>query len=438
VTRRRFRFRRISVPLALAAFFAAAPAFPSGFQVMTQGAKATGMGLAFTAVADDPSAIFYNPAGLGWQKHFEAQIGASFLSKAKGDFEGANPYPGVGVREKQHKTTFVVPTIYAVAPLTQEINFGLGIFSPYGLGYRWDKAETFSGRFVAQNAVIQTVDLNPVISFQATPSFAIAVGADYRSSKVQLERNQAAVNVFTQAVVDVAHVKLTSDVQDNHGWGWNAGILFRPVPQFSFGAAYRSKIKIDYDGKANFEQRFTGDARFDPVVTIQLHDLLATSHPVKTSIEFPATLNLGAAFTLPADLLISLEADWTRWSSFSSLDITFPDIVGRDLHRSTAWKNSWAYRAGLQKKFGKMVVRAGYYRDKTPQPREDVGPILADNDRDAYSLGFGYGTDHWGIDVSDLYLKVKDINATGVVHDRFYGFYKEAVNIFAFSLRLAF
>ncbi|HXM78605.1 MAG TPA: outer membrane protein transport protein [Thermoanaerobaculia bacterium] len=440
MTRRRFRFHRISLPLALAAFFAAAPASPSGFQVMTQGAKATGMGLAFTAVADDPSAIFYNPAGLGWQKHFEAQIGAEFISKVKGDFEGANPYPGVGVAEKQHKTTFVVPNLYAVIPLTPEINFGLGINAPYGLGYRWDDRNgpnTFSGRFVAQNAVIQTVDLNPVLSFQATPSFAVAVGADYRLSKVQLERNQAAINPFTNSEADVAHIKLNSKLQDNHGWGWNAGVMFRPVPQFSFGAAYRSKIKVDYDGRATFTQISTGNPAFDAAVAAGLPS--AGDHPVKTSIEFPATLNLGAAFTFPGDFLVALEADWTRWRSFNELLIRFPDIVGRDLDRQTMWKNSWAYRIGLEKKFGRLAFRAGYYRDKTPQPREDVGPILADNDRDAFSLGLGFGTDRWGIDISDLYLKVKDINTRGrVINDNFFGAYKEAVNILAFSLRLAF
>lgn len=435
MTRRRFRFHRISASLAVLAFLAAAPAFPAGFQIMTQDAKAMGMGLAFTAVADDPSAIFYNPAGLGWQKHFEAEIGSSFITKVKGDFNGANPYPGVGDTEKQHKTTFVLPTVYAVAPLTHEINLGIGIFSPYGLGYRWDNAETFSGRFIAQNVVIQTVDLNPVISFQATPTFALAVGADYRVSKVQLERNQAGVNPFTQSVVDVAHIKLNSDLQDNHGWGWNAGILFRPVPQLSLGASYRSKIKIDYDGTAKFEQRLTGNAAFDAAVAAQLPQ---GNHPVQTSIEFPATLNLGAAVTFPADFLVSIEADRTQWSSFSALDIHFPDIVGRDLHRETDWKNVWAYRIGLQKKFGNMAVRAGYYRDKSPQPRADVGPLLADNDRDAYTLGLGYGTDRWGVDISDLYLKVKDIDARGVVNDRFYGQYKETVNIFAFSLRVAF
>ena len=55
MTRRRFRFHGISATLAVLALFAAAPAFPAGFQVMTQDAKAMGMGLAFTAVADDPS-----------------------------------------------------------------------------------------------------------------------------------------------------------------------------------------------------------------------------------------------------------------------------------------------------------------------------------------------------------------------------------------------
>jgi long-chain fatty acid transport protein len=431
----RVRFRSVSVPLAMLFFLTAVPAFPSGFQLNTQGARAMGMGLAFTAVANDPSAIFFNPAGLGWQKHFEAEVGGSFITKTKGDFTGENPYPGIGDFEKEHKTTFVLPTLYVVAPLTSEINFGLGIFSPYGLGFRWDNAETFSGRFIAQNAVIQSVDLNPVLSFQATPAIAIAVGADYRFSKVQLERNQAAINPFTNSVVDVAHIKLNSELKDNHGWGWNAGVLVRPIPQLSFGAAYRSKIKVDYDGTAKFEQRLTGNAQFDGIVATQLPQ---GSHPVTTSIEFPSSVNLGAAITLPGQLTVSADADWTEWTKFQSLDILFPDLTGRDLHRATDWKNSWAYRVGLEKKFSNFAVRAGYYRDKTPQPVEDAGPLQADNDRDAYSLGFGYDTERWGVDVSDLYIKFKRLDTAGRSHDNFFGQYKESANVFAFSLRVSF
>ncbi len=427
----------------------AAPAYPSGFQIMSQGARAMGMGLAFTAVASDPSAIFYNPAGLGWQKHFSASFGSSLLSKVQGDFQGANPFPGNGVSEDAHKTTFVLPTLYTVAPLTSEINVGLGIFAPYGLGFRWDRAEvfqggdsgkpvtgaSFSGRFVAQNAVIQSTDINPVVSFQATPQIAFAVGADYRLSKVQLERNQAATNPFTNSLVDVAHIKLNSDLTSNHGWGWNAGLLVRPTPQLSLGVAYRSKIKVDYDGESKFDQRFTGNPAFDAGVAAILPP---GKHPVKTSIEFPSSVNLGAAVTLPGELTVSGEADWTEWKKFNELKIVFPDLTGRDLDRLTSWKSTWAYRIGLEKKFAKLAVRAGYYRDNTPQPIEDAGPILADNDRDGYTIGFGYETDRWGVDLSDLYLRFKRTDTRGRSNDGFFGQYRETANVAAFSIRYSF
>jgi long-chain fatty acid transport protein len=418
-------------------FLAAAPVYPAGFSIFTQGAKASGMGLAFTAVADDPSAVFYNPAGLGWQKHFSVQAGGSLLTKVDGDFEGANPYPGTsfGV-EDQHKTSFVLPTLYAVVPLTPNVNFGLGINAPYGLGFRWDDAEQFSGRFIAQNAVIQTADINPVLSFQVAPSFALAVGADYRLSKVTLERNRAAINPFTQSVVDVAHIKLDSDLQDNHGWGWNAGFLWKPVNSFSVGATYRSKIKVDYDGTGKFTQRLTGNPAFDAAVAAQLPQ---GKQDVAVAIEFPATANFGAAINLPGDFTVSLDADWTEWSSFDELLIDFANEAVPDLDRQTRWEDSWAYRGGLQKKFGSLAIRAGYYRDKSPQPIADVGPILADADRNAYTLGLGYDTDRWGVDISDIYIKFKRRDTAGEANnDQFFGRYRESANVFGLNFRLSF
>ncbi len=437
MTRRgRARFPETFLALALL-FLAATPAFPAGFSVFTQGSKASGMGLAFTAVADDPSAIFYNPAGLGWQKHFSVQVGGSLLTKVDGSFEGANPFPGTsfGV-EDQHLTSYFLPTLYAVVPLTPTINFGLGINAPYGLGYRWDNAEQFSGRFVAQNAVIRTTDINPVLSLQLVPSLAIAVGADYRLSSVMLERNRAAINPFTQSVVDVAHIKLDSDLQDNDGWGWNAGILWKPVDVFSLGASYRSKIKIDYEGTGTFTQRLTGNAAFDAAVAAQLPQ---GKQDVAVSIDFPSTVNIGAAINLPADFTVSLDADWTEWSSFRELLIDFANDTIPDLDRQTRWEDSWAYRAGLQKKFGSLAVRAGYYFDETPQPIADAGPILADADRNAYTLGIGYGTDRWGVDVSDIYIKFKHRDNRGQEStDQFFGVYEETANVVGLNFRFSF
>ena len=131
-------------------------------------------------------------------------------------------------------------------------------------------------------------------------------------------------------------------------------------------------------------------------------------------------------------------SDWTEWKKFQSLNILFPDLVGRDLDRAMNWKSSWAYRVGIEKKFSSLALRAGYYRDKTPQPVENAGPVLADNDRDGFAIGFGYDTDRWGVDVSDLYIKFKKLDTAGRSQDNFFGVYKESANIFAFSLRLSF
>jgi len=440
-------FSRLSALLAVLVFLAATPAYPSGFQLMSQDARAMGMGLAFTAVADDPAAIFYNPAGLGFQRHFGISVGGSLLTRVEGDFAGANPYPGAGDTEHLRPSSYFLPTLYLTAPLTADINFGLGVFAPYGLGYRWDSPAAFSGRFISQYSYIQTMDINPVISFQATPSVALAVGADYRLSKVQLERNLCA-GTLPQCVVpfpadlDIAHVKLDSSLSDNHGWGWNAGILIRPVPQFSFGAAYRSHIKVDYSGDAAFTQIPTGIPPLDAGVAMTLP--LGT-HPVNTSIDFPSSLNLGVAVGAMG-LTISGEADWTQWSRFRQLNITFPTLpggticapVGLATCRMTNWKDSWAYRIGFEKKFAVFAVRAGYYHDNTPQPVADAGPLLSDSDRNGYSIGFGFGTDRWGIDVSDLYLKFKDRDTRTISNDGFYGVYKEAANVAAVRLHLAF
>jgi len=411
---------------------------------MTQGTKATGMGLAFTAVADDPTAIFFNPAGLGWQQHFSVELGVGAITKISGDFTGANPFPGVGQNGDQHKTTFLLPTFYAVVPLTQDINLGLGLFSQYGLGFRWDNPNnTWPGRFVSENAVIKSVDLNPVLSWRLLPSISIAAGADYRLSYVQLQRNTATFDPLNNVFADTARIKLDSSLWDNHGWGWNAAIMIRPSPAFSVGASYRSSIKIDYAGDATFTQILTGNPVLDAIVASRLPQ---GQRPVATSIDFPASLNLGMAFVIAKNTTLSLEADWTQWSKFNQLDISFTDLpggtvcapAGVKVCRATNWDDSWAYRAGIDQKFGPWSVRSGYYRDKTPQPVRDVGPILADNDRDGFTIGFGYDTPKWGFNISDLYLKVKERTVDVPNTDNFFGKYRETVNIAIASFRFSF
>ena len=273
--RQRHRVRvpqlRLALMAAAAALLVSANAFSSGFQVMTHGARATGMGLAYAGIAGDPTAIFYNPAGIGWMKHVEGYVGVNFLTRTEGELAGAAPFPGSGALETMENNWYFFPDGYLVLPLTNELNVGVGGFAQYGLGLKWDNPNTtFTGQFISQNAVIQSLDTNLNFSYLLFPQLSIAAGVDYRFSKVQLERNQAAINPFNGAVVPVAHVKLNSDLLSNGGWGWNVGLMFKPAESISIGAAYRSKIDIDYEGEATFTQRPTGNAALDAIVAASL------------------------------------------------------------------------------------------------------------------------------------------------------------------------
>jgi long-chain fatty acid transport protein len=65
--------------LAFLACLAAHPAWPAGFAVTAQGAAASGKSTAFTAQADDPSAMYYNPAGITQLATAEVMIGTTAI-----------------------------------------------------------------------------------------------------------------------------------------------------------------------------------------------------------------------------------------------------------------------------------------------------------------------------------------------------------------------
>ncbi len=439
--RQRLRVRvprlRLALLAAAAALLVSSNAFSSGFQVMTHGARATGMGLAYAGVGGDPTSIFYNPAGIGWMTHFEGYVGVNFLTRLEGELAGSAPFPGAGVLESMENNWYFFPDGYLVLPLTQELNVGVGGFAQYGLGLKWDNPNTsYTGQFISQNAVIQSLDTNLNFSYRLFPQLSIAAGVDYRFSKVQLERNQAAINPFTGSVVPVAHVKLNSELLSNGGWGWNAGIMWKPVEAITIGAAYRSAIDIDYEGEATFTQRPTGNAALDALVAASLP---TGNPPVETSIDFPSSVNLGLGIELGNQWLLALEADWTEWSRFESLEIIFPTLAGRDVFRAPLWEDSWAYRAGLEKGFGPWAVRIGYYYDNTPQPDFDVGPLLPDSDRNVYTAGFGYNCERWGFDIGALLLKFKEraILPPTPQTDNYFGTYKETGLVLTAGIRLA-
>ncbi|HSD27914.1 MAG TPA: hypothetical protein VLL75_11475, partial [Vicinamibacteria bacterium] len=92
------RGRALRALAALPLFLIPALARPSGFALESQGARAMGFSGAYVAQAKDPSAIYYNAAGIAFLKGKQLYVSGA-LAGLSTDFTGAGPNPPAGTLE---------------------------------------------------------------------------------------------------------------------------------------------------------------------------------------------------------------------------------------------------------------------------------------------------------------------------------------------------
>lgn len=411
------------------AFLVSASAFGAGFSIFEQGAKASGMAGAFAATADDPSAIFYNPAGIAQQRELSVLAGATFINFTN-EFNGdPNDAFTAGTEAKYDRHTFAPPNAYITVPIGQNLTFGIGVFAAWGL--RTDWADPWVGRFVSRDADLKTTSVEPALAWQSSSgNIAVGGGVEYRRARVILNQNLALPfpNPFTGRITDIGNARLSSDYGDDIGY--NVGVLVKS-DRFRFGASYRSEMDIDLEGKADFTQISTGNAGLDTLVsgTFPVDDNITTTLP------FPAILAAGVAFK-PTDR-VEVEFDITHmtWSRFEALAVDFEHQPTRSFVREQDWNDSSCYRLGANiEATSDWDVRLGVLYDENPQPTERVGPLLPDSDRLGATFGFGYHKGPFIVDVAAFILHFKDRSTNGLSAEGFNGTYQTDATLWSFNL----
>lgn len=402
---------------------AALPVSAAGFSIFEQGSKAMGMAGAFTAQADDPSLLFHNVGGLAFVENRQFSIGATYIRGLEAEFEGAGPFPGEGYSAEQEDLSEIPPHIYYVQPLNGTWKFGFGVMAPFGLTTSWENPDEFAGRFLSTKAALQAIDLQPTLGWQVTPSFGIGFGPVVRLSTVELNRNVGSINPFTQRFGDVGRLKLEGDFSE--GFGFAAGALHRVSDRLSWGLSYRSGVKVEYEGDARLTQVPTGNAQFDAVIRTRLpfdRDL-----PVETEIEFPEEASFGVAFGLTESFLVETDINWTGWSSFETVPITFTGDATNSLPDSELpqnWDDAFNYRLGLRWSMDNgHQLRFGYVLDETPQPEEGVSPLLPDADRNGFTVGYGTGRFDLAVMYLDFDERTRARSFEGEEQSTFFGTY---------------
>jgi long-chain fatty acid transport protein len=405
-------------------------AFGSGFLIPEQGAKASGMAGAFVATADDPSAIFFNPAGIAQQREMAFFAGTTLINFSN-EFTGDPNDPfTAGVEGKYNRHLFNVPNVYGVIPIGNNLTLGVGAFAAFGL--RTDWAKPFAGRFISSDADLKTMSFQPTLAWQTTNGrFAVGAGVEYRRARVILNANRMLPfpNPFTGRLDDVANTRLVSEYGSDIGW--TAGVLFKPSDRFRIGASYRSPMDIDLDGKAEITQISTGNAQLDAVVAAGL----PPNQNINTVFPFPGIAQVGVAFSPVATWDVEFDIMHTQWSAFDALAVNFETTPSASFVREQNWEDSNSYRLGLNHAAtSNWDVRLGAVYDENPQPTEHVSPLLPDSDRIGATLGTGWHNGPIRIDWSLMVLHFKDRDTNGTNTEGFNGEYKTDAVLWSIDL----
>jgi long-chain fatty acid transport protein len=400
---------RAPVPLiAMALLAVAGPAWAGGFSIYEAGTRATGLGCAFTATADDGSAMFYNIAGLSFLDG--TRIDANLLVVAPMiKHRGVEPTGSDEVGETVDQS-FPIPGFGVTHALNDRWSVGLGVSAPFGLGVEWANPETWVGRFTSYDVDLQTIYVSPAVSLRVSPKVAVAVGADIAWQHIELSRFVGAQFGGQSAWVNAIDVQLSGSSDLN--FTPTIGVMARPTEKLSLGAMYHHEKTMKFTGG---DGTLTNGAptALAAAVDQQIEDLGGTSYALSTEVGLPHMLSLGVSYRVHPRARVEVNGVHWSWSNFEELSLTFaPDATGQ---LSTAipekYEDVWQWRLGAELDLGKQWSGLlGYVRDNTPQPKASISPLLPDADRNDWSFGVQHDSGPWRFSASAMFVVNEERN----------------------------
>ncbi len=414
--------RKKILSLFLFLAFASINLFGSGFQLNEHGAKAMSLGGAFTAIANDPSAIYFNGAGLINLKGFNLMLGTALIFP-DGSFRG--PYPSITETEME-KQVFYPSHFYATYQASDNLFLGLGFNTPFGLGTEWD--ENWIGRFVSVKIDLETYSFNPTIAYKFNDNISASVGLLYNIANVTIIRNADLSPFDGEAQINI-------DGDDNAAFGFNAGLLIKANDKLSFGASYRSEVEYNFDGTVESK----GPSQFSS---------LLPQGDGKAKLVTPQQFTIGVAYKFLDKFMVSSDFQYVFWTSYDSLNIDFTDPNFEDSKSPRLFDDSYFIRFGLEYLVNeKLALRGGLYFDKNPIKDEYLDATLPDADRIGFNIGFGYNlSNKISLDFAYLFIRFEErtVNNSKISYSGndgfipFNGTYNSTANLVSLSLSYKF
>lgn len=368
--------------------------YGSGFQINEHGSKAMSLGGAFAGLANDPTAIYFNPAGIT-QLTGTHILGGTTLIFPSSTFRGPSP----SISETEMESQVFNPIHFDVThQFSEEFYLGFGVGNNYGLGTKWD--ENWVGRFVAVETEIRTFFFNLVAAYQINDQISVALGYNYAYGDVTIARRLNLSPFNSEAY-------LTLDGTGS-GSGVTLGLLYKPLKDLNLGLSYRSRVKISFDGDATPSQ---APAQFEGRIP---------NGSISAPLTTPDNVTLGLAYTGLKDLTFTADYQFVAWTTYDKLEVKFNDFIDTETNAPLVNSSTRDYENGFIARFGveynydkELSLRGGLFYDDNPVKDERLDPTLPDADRLGFNFGVGYKlTNNLMLEAAYMFIRFQEREIT--------------------------
>ncbi len=382
----------------------------NGLNLNGFGARATGMGGAYVGLADDFTAVFWNPAGLALLTRPTFGLGGDILMPSATFTLGSYSM-------ETEKKYYPAGILGYFQPIGGNIVVGLGAYTLSGLGAAWDNTgleavlvspyppSMFSPPLGAYKweSFIGSVTLAPSIAVKVSEQFFL--GATFNVNYGFFKTHQWGTFQVIPIKPVPALINFEQQDLDVKGWGFGAtvGALVKPADWISFGVTYRTQAKIKLSGTTEIENLDGLEPYLGGI------DISTTSN-TKMSVVSPMWLAGGVALKPVDGLTLTFDAQYTNWAKLQQVDLEFEDPfwavnLGEEGTLHLNWANKTQLRGGIEYDFGKLAVRAGYYYDPAPAPDETLNILVPSFTFNSVIGGIGYKAGALKLDFALEYLK---------------------------------
>lgn len=353
----------------------------NGLNLNGLGTRAQAMGGAFVGIADDFSAVFWNPAGAaGFRKEMFGFCAVDLMPKATYRFFSEFPPASIDAKTRTSHYLGFLGAYYK--PIGSRVVVGLGIGTPSGLGTMWDGTDfafQTGGTAYDWSSKVGIFSISPLIAVKLNEWLSVGATININSGNFNLKMPAGSADLGEETA-DLGQYE-----ENMNGWGFGAtfGVLAKPVEKLAVGLTVRTPSTVS----------FKGSARMSYLSLYGFPD----SSDLKRKIAWPLWIAGGVSFRPIERLLISADVHWTQWSKLDRITTEYLEQAwaalvaetGKDV-RPLLWADRTQFRFGAEYLLmARTVLRAGYCNDPAPGPLETLNVLLPSHTFNAFSVGVG-------------------------------------------------